>query len=555
MENPSKSDIDMVFSRLRALNFNKSCFDCQAKNPTWSSITYGVFICIDCSAVHRSLGVHLTFVRSTNLDTNWNWVQMRQMQVGGNANASSFFRQHNCNTTDAQQKYNSRAAQLYKDKLLSLAQQACKTYGSNLLIDQNQHSQNEGDGTKKKESDFFADCATDDNFNLENVEIRSEKFDLPLKATTMSATILPDDGAEPNVDFLNSTVADGPQKSSIGVRKIQPKNKGIGAKKGLGATKVKTNFADIEQRANMADQIKETVVEKKLTNEEEADAISSVRLAYQDLSIQKQREEDRIRTVDPKKAAQMERLGMGFNVRGGVSHSMMTDMKTITQDQAPAMTKMPSSKSYDRDTTSSTDFFDDYNQSMYNNNSNSGSSSKQDFRDAMMMGFETIEDSKQNVHSMFSPTSTTTNISSINKNSVADRQPSSSYSRNNFKDTSKSAAQSPANNYDTDAIQKKFGTSKGISSDQFFDSDQSSFEKSANLSRFQGSNSISSSDYFGDGLPPGNAGGRNRPSFHINSPDMDDMKESVRQGVHKVAGRLSSLASDVSGFIQDKYGH
>lgn len=543
MDCPPKGDIDTIFNRLRGQQYNKVCFDCSQKNPTWASVTYGVFICIDCSAVHRSLGVHLTFVRSTNLDTNWNWVQLRQMQVGGNANASSFFRQHNCNTTDAQQKYNSRAAQLYKDKLLNMAQQACKLHGSTLLINEPTYHHEE----KEKETDFFADCEND-NFNVEaNLSEPSKTVELPSKPVA-STSFLDNDGAEPSVDFLNSNVPLEAPKSNIGVRKIQPKKGGIGAKKGLGATRVKTNFADIEQRATMANQMKEPVIEKKMTEEEKDEAMTSVRLAYQDLSIRKQKEEDRLKTVDPNKAKQMERLGMGFGNRGGVSHSALTDMQTINQDQAPVNMKAPSKS----ENNSKSDFFDDYSTSMYSSSSNS--SSKQDFRDAMMMGFEPIGDSKQNVHSMFSPVETKEPAS---KSAVADRQPSSSYGRNNRERESKSSAKSPVDSYDTDSIQKKFAGAKGISSDQFFGNEQTSFQRSANLSKFQGSSSISSADYFDDGSQSNASkrGGSNRMEFHSPDLDLDDIKDSVRTGVHKVAGKISSLANNVNSFIQDKYGH
>ncbi|XP_025099549.1 ADP-ribosylation factor GTPase-activating protein 2-like isoform X2 [Pomacea canaliculata] len=566
-DQPSKADIIAIFKRLRSVPTNKQCFDCGNNNPTWASCTYGVFLCIDCSAVHRSLGVHVTFIKSTNLDTNWSWLQLRAMQVGGNASARSFFSEHGCTTTDAQQKYNSRAAKLYRDKLLSQAQHAMRLHGTKVHLEDKEgktklHIDVHSEPTSpdaKAEVDFFSEH-TKDTFREDYPIAADQKLSAPepVKNGTLGENAKESD-VGPSVEAALSTSPSQaaaqiePRKTIIGAKKPAAAKKG----KGLGAQKVKANFNEIETRAQQLDKEREEyaknqAIHEARTQEEREKQMASMRLAYQDMSLERKKQEEKLKASDPKKAQQLERLGMGFISNKGISHSAISDMQTI-QQEAPSRSR---NKDQDLDlysTRSSTrdrdrDFFEDELDAM------SGLSSKRGGGDSLRRSrmddfgwgnankggswdIDTFEQSS----SLSEPIAPKSDDSMSQEEQALDSNDNdstgSSRSRRTVTDSNSSITMSEED-------KKKYANAKAISSDQFFGNRDADLDVKQNLARLEGKSGISSDDVFGTGRQTTSR------SSYSSTPDLQDIKDGVRQGITKVAGRLSTIANGVVSSLQ-----
>ena len=78
---------------LKTIEGNTRCIDCGDRNPEWAAVRYGALLCLQCSGVHRSLGVQVSCVRSVTMD-EWSLTEVLSMLEGGNSQLLSFYTRH-----------------------------------------------------------------------------------------------------------------------------------------------------------------------------------------------------------------------------------------------------------------------------------------------------------------------------------------------------------------------------------------------------------------------------------------------------------------------------
>ncbi|KAM5325379.1 stromal membrane-associated protein 1 isoform 2-T2 [Glossophaga mutica] len=185
----------LILSKLLREEDNKYCADCEAKGPRWASWNIGVFICIRCAGIHRNLGVHISRVKSVNLD-QWTPEQIQCMQDMGNTKARLLYEANlpeNFRRPQTDQAVEFFIRDKYEKK---------KYYDKNAIAVTNKEKEKKKEEKKReKEQEKPAKPLT-----TEKLQKKEDQQLEPKKSTS------PKKAAEPTVDLLG---LDGPAEAPV----------------------------------------------------------------------------------------------------------------------------------------------------------------------------------------------------------------------------------------------------------------------------------------------------------------------------------------------------